>query len=104
MPNHSLDRVFHALSDSSRRAIVERLAGGPATVSALAEPLPISLPSVLQHLDVLQESGLVRSEKVGRVRTCTLEPAALHPVEHWIGQRRALWERRLDRLAEELGE
>jgi DNA-binding transcriptional ArsR family regulator len=104
MPNHSLDRVFHALSDSSRRAIVERLAGGPATVSALAEPLPMSLPSVLQHLDVLQESGLVRSEKVGRVRTCTLEPTALHPVERWIGQRRALWERRLDRLAEELGE
>jgi DNA-binding transcriptional ArsR family regulator len=104
VPNHSLDRVFHALSDSSRRAIVEQLAGGPATVSALAEPLPMSLPSVLQHLEVLQESGLVRSEKVGRVRTCTLEPAALQPVERWIGHRRALWERRLERLAEELGE
>ena len=103
MPNYSLDHVFHALADSSRRAIVEQLAGGPATVSALAEPLPMSLPSVLQHLDVLQQSGLVRSEKVGRVRTCSLEPGALQPAERWMLQRRLRWEERLDRLGEQLG-
>jgi DNA-binding transcriptional ArsR family regulator len=103
VPNYSLDHVFQALADSSRRAIVERLASGPATVSALAEPLPMSLPSVLQHLDVLQQSGLVRSEKVGRVRTCSLEPAALQPAERWMLQRRLRWEDRLDRLGEQLG-
>ncbi|MDX6583638.1 MAG: hypothetical protein QOI10_2822 [Solirubrobacterales bacterium] len=97
-----LDRVFHALADPSRRSIVERLSQGSATVSDLAEPLPISLPAVLQHLQVLEESGLVRSDKVGRVRTCTIEVEALGPAERWIEQRRAGWERRLDRLGDYL--
>src|ERR687886_2748778 len=93
-----VDRVFHALADPNRRVIVERLSRGPATVSDLARPLPMSLSAVVQHLKVLQESGLVRSEKVGRVRTCRIEPAALRPVERWIGERRASWGRRFDRL------
>src|SRR5688500_4650380 len=93
-----LDDVFHALADPSRRSMVERLARGSASVSDLAEPLPISLPAVLQHLHVLEESGLIRSEKVGRIRTCTIEPAALRSAEGWITQRRKGWERRLDRL------
>jgi DNA-binding transcriptional ArsR family regulator len=92
--------VFHALADPSRRTIVERLSRGSASVSALAEPLPMSLPAVLQHLQVLEESGLVRSEKIGRVRTCSIEVAALRPAERWIEQRVAGWERRLDRLGE----
>jgi DNA-binding transcriptional ArsR family regulator len=95
-----LDRVFHALADPNRRSIVERLSRGPASVSDLAEPLPVSLPAVVQHLHVLEESGLVRSRKVGRVRTCTIEVAALKPAERWMQQRRAGWERRLDRLGE----
>jgi DNA-binding transcriptional ArsR family regulator len=99
-----LDRVFHALADPSRRAIVERLSRGSATVSDLAEPLPMSLPAVLQHLQVLEESGLVSSEKVGRVRTCNIEVVALEPVEGWIQGRRAGWERRLDRLGEHLAQ
>jgi DNA-binding transcriptional ArsR family regulator len=99
-----VDRVFHALADPSRRLIVERLSRGPASVSELAEPLPMSLPAVLQHLQVLERSGLVRSEKLGRVRTCRIEPAALRPVERWIGERRASWERRLDRLGDYLAE
>jgi DNA-binding transcriptional ArsR family regulator len=100
----SVDRVFHALADPSRRVIVERLSLGPATVSELAQPLPMSLSAVVQHLQVLQGSGLVRSEKVGRVRTCRIEPAALRPVEQWIGARRSSWERRLDYLGEYLAE
>jgi DNA-binding transcriptional ArsR family regulator len=99
-----VDRVFHALADPNRRLIVERLSLGPATVSELAQPLPMSLSAVVQHLQVLQGSGLVRSEKVGRVRTCRIEPAALRPVEQWIGARRSSWERRLDRLGEYLAE
>jgi DNA-binding transcriptional ArsR family regulator len=94
----ALDRVFQALSDPSRRVIVERLSDGPASVSDLAEPLPMSLPGVIQHLRVLEQSGLVRSEKVGRVRTYRIEAAALRPAEQWISARRAGWERRLDRL------
>jgi DNA-binding transcriptional ArsR family regulator len=81
-----LDRTFHALADPSRRSIIARLSRGPASVSELAEPLTISLPAVVQHLDVLQRSGLVRSEKVGRVRTCYLEPAAILTVQAWIGE------------------
>ena len=100
----AVDRVFHALADPSRRVIVERLSLGPATVSELAQPLPMSLSAVVQHLQVLQGSGLVRSEKVGRVRTCRIEPAALRPVERWIGARRSSWESRLDRLGEYLAE
>ena len=94
----SLDLAFQALADPSRRVIVERLSRGPASVSQLAEPLPMSLPAVVQHLQVLEASGLVRSEKVGRVRTCRIEPAAMRPVEQWIAERRTSWERRLDRL------
>jgi DNA-binding transcriptional ArsR family regulator len=99
-----LDVVFHALADPSRRSIVERLSLGSATVSDLAEPLPISMPAVLQHLQVLQDSGLVRSRKVGRVRTCSIEAEALQPAERWIEERRSGWERRLDRLGAYLAE
>jgi DNA-binding transcriptional ArsR family regulator len=97
-----LDLVFHALTDPARRGMLERLSRGPATVSELAAPLPMSLPAVIQHLQVLETSGLVRSEKVGRVRTCRIEPQALSPAEQWINQRRTTWERRLDRLGDYL--
>jgi DNA-binding transcriptional ArsR family regulator len=93
-----LDGVFQALSDPVRRAVLERLCSGPATVSQLAEPFDMSLPAVLQHLRVLEAAGLVSTEKVGRVRTCRLEPAALRESESWLSQRRTTWERRLDRL------
>jgi DNA-binding transcriptional ArsR family regulator len=93
-----LDRLFHALADPARRLMVERLSQGPAAVSELARPLPMSLPSVMQHLGVLETAGLVRSEKTGRVRTCAIEPQALNHVEQWIGARRSEWEHRLDRL------
>src|SRR5262245_58572588 len=100
MPNQgaTLDRVFQALADPSRRAMVERLSHGPASVSELAQPLAMSLPAVMQHLQVLETSGLVRSEKVGRVRTCRIEPVALHTAEQWISDRQSGWERRLDQL------
>ena len=94
----SLDKAFRALADPSRRSIVVRLSRGPASVSELAEPLAMSLPAAVQHIDVLQKSGLIRSEKVGRVRTCRLEPAPLRSVEQWIAQHRTVWENRLDRL------
>jgi DNA-binding transcriptional ArsR family regulator len=97
-----LDRTFHALADSSRRSIVVRLSEGPASVSALAEPLEMSLSAVVQHIEVLQKSGIVRSEKVGRVRTCHLEPAAMRQVEQWIAQHRQTWEGHLDRLGDVL--
>jgi DNA-binding transcriptional ArsR family regulator len=97
-----VDRVFHALADRNRRAIVERLSRGPATVSELAQPLPMSLAGVLQHVWVLENSGLVRSEKVGRVRTCRIEPAAMRPVERWIAARHLNWEGRLELLGEYL--
>jgi DNA-binding transcriptional ArsR family regulator len=98
----TLDRTFHALADPSRRSILVRLSRGPASVSELAEPLAMSLPAVVQHIDVLQKSGLVRSEKVGRVRTCRLEPTPMRSVEQWIAQHRATWEHRLDRLGDVL--
>jgi DNA-binding transcriptional ArsR family regulator len=98
--NHSLDLTYAALADGSRRMMVDRLSRGPATVKELAEPLTMTLPAVLQHLRVLEESGLVRSEKVGRVRTCRLQPAALQAAEQWIADRRAGWVSRLDRLEE----
>ena len=100
----ALDRVFLALADPSRRAMVDQLTRGPAAVSELAKPLDMSLAAVVQHLQVLEQSGLIRTEKVGRVRTCRLDAAALGSAEHWINHRRALWERRLDRLADVLGE
>lgn len=95
-----LDLVFQALADPTRRVMVERLARGPASVSELARPLDMTLSAVVQHLQVLETSGLVRSEKVGRVRTCCIEPKALRTAEDWIVRRRALWARRLDRLGE----
>ncbi|WP_027132922.1 ArsR/SmtB family transcription factor [Geminicoccus roseus] len=100
----TLDRMFQALADPTRRAMVERLCQGPVPVKELARPLAMSLSAVVQHLQVLEASGLVRSEKAGRVRTCRIEPAALQAAEAWFAQRRALWERRFDRLAEHLGE
>ena len=93
-----LDLAFQALSDPTRRGMVERLSRGPASVSELAEPLAMSLPAVLQHLSVLESSGLVRTSKQGRVRTCELDPAVLGTTEQWITQRRSTWEQRLDRL------
>jgi DNA-binding transcriptional ArsR family regulator len=97
-----LDRLFHALADPARRAMVERLSRGPAPVSELARPLPMSLPAAKQQLGVLEAAGLVRSQKLGRVRTCTIEPEALGVVEQWINARRTEWEHRLDRLGEYL--
>jgi DNA-binding transcriptional ArsR family regulator len=94
----SVDRVFHALGDPTRRAIVEKLSEGPISVSKLAKPLDITLAAVVQHLQVLERSGLVHTEKVGRVRTCRIETKGLTVAERWIGDRRSLWERRLDRL------
>ncbi len=90
--------AFQALGDPTRRAIVEKLSAGPASVSDLARPLPMSLPAVMLHLKVLEESGLVRSEKVGRVRTCRIDPRMLSQAERWISERREMWERNLDRL------
>lgn len=84
--------------------MVERLSRGPASVSELAAPLPMSLPAVVQHLQVLEGTGLVTSEKVGRTRTCRIEPTAMRPVEQWIAERRRTWEQRLDRLGEYLAE
>ncbi len=100
----SIDLVFQALADPTRRVMVERLSRGPASVSELAEPLAISLSAVVQHLKFLETSGLVSTQKAGRVRTCRLEPAALRTAEQWFASRRATWERRLDRLAQYLAE
>ena len=99
-----LDRAFQALADPARRVMVERLARGPASVSELAEPLDMTLSAVVQHLAVLEASGLVRSQKVGRVRTCRIEPQALQGAERWITARRASWQRNLDRLGKFLAE
>jgi DNA-binding transcriptional ArsR family regulator len=97
-----LDRLFHALADPARRAMVERLSRGPAPVSELASKLPMSLPAALQHLGVLEAAGLVRSEKIGRVRSCSIAPEKLTEAETWINARRTEWEQRLDRLGEYL--
>jgi DNA-binding transcriptional ArsR family regulator len=99
-----LDRVFQALADPARRLMVERLCRGPASVSQLAQPFDMSLSAVVQHLQVLEASGLVRSHKTGRVRTVTVEPTTLRSAEHWITDRRTTWERRLDRLGDLLAE
>jgi DNA-binding transcriptional ArsR family regulator len=98
----ALDLAFQALADPTRRAMVERLSRGPASVSELAKPLVMSLPAVMQHLAVLEGSGLVRSRKRGRVRTCEINPKALSLVERWVNRRRTEWEHRLDRLGEYL--
>jgi DNA-binding transcriptional ArsR family regulator len=100
----SLDLMFQALADPTRRLMVERLSRGPASVSELAQPFAMSLPAVVQHLQVLEASGLVRSAKVGRVRTCTIDTGALSLAEKWINDRRTGWERRLDRLGTFLAE
>lgn len=100
VPNQELDRVFQALADGTRREMVERLVRGPASVGELAKPFAMSLPAVMQHLQVLEACGLVRSEKVGRVRTCRIEPAGLRLAENWIGRQRTAWELNLDRLGD----
>jgi DNA-binding transcriptional ArsR family regulator len=104
MPNESarLDLAFQALADPTRRGMLARLSRAPASVSELARPLRMSLPAVMQHLQMLEASGLVRSEKKGRVRTCRLEPKALAATEDWIAKRRAEWEAQLDRLEDYL--
>jgi DNA-binding transcriptional ArsR family regulator len=94
----SLDRTFQALADPARRSMLAQLTRGPTSVSNLARPLAMSLPAVMQHLAVLEGSGLVRSEKVGRIRTCRIEPQALSLAEQWINHRRIEWERHFDRL------
>ena len=99
-----VDRVFHALGDATRRAILERLERGPVSVSHLARPLDLTLAAVVQHVQVLEASGLVKTEKVGRVRTCQLHAAGLTIAESWIAARRAVWEERLDRLGDLLAE
>jgi DNA-binding transcriptional ArsR family regulator len=102
--NAAVDRVFHALAEPTRRALVERLSAGPASVSDLAQPFDLTLAAIVQHLQVLEESGVVRTEKVGRVRTCRIQPRGLNVAERWLGERRALWERRFDRLGEVLAD
>lgn len=93
-----LDRTFQALADPTRRGILARLSRGPASVSDLARPLPMSLPAVLQHLRALEASGLVTSEKKGRVRTVSIEPATMSAAESWFAEQRSIWETRADRL------
>lgn len=100
----AVDRVFHALGDPARRAMIDRLSRGPASVSELAVPFDMTLAAVVQHVQVLEQSGVITTEKVGRVRTCRLEPNGLAAAESWIAQRRSLWERRFDRLAAFLDE
>jgi len=100
----TLDRVFQALADPSRRLMVERLSQGQATVSELGRPLDMSLAAVVQHVQVLEACGLIRTQKIGRKRTCSIEPVVLRGAEQWISERRATWERRLDRLGDYLAE
>jgi len=95
-----IGRIFYALGDATRRAMVERISQGPISVSRLAEPLDMTLAAVVQHLQVLEESGLVKTEKTGRVRTCSMNPAGLAALERWVAERRSVWEKRLDRLGE----
>jgi DNA-binding transcriptional ArsR family regulator len=102
--NVAIDRVFHALAEPTRRAIVERLSVGPLSVSDLAHPFETTLAAIVQHLQILEQSGIVRTEKVGRVRSCSLEAAGLGVAETWLHERRALWERRFDRLGRVLAE
>jgi DNA-binding transcriptional ArsR family regulator len=100
----NVDRVFHALGDPTRRAILEKVSEGPIAVSLLAGPLKITVAAVVQHVQVLEKSGLVHTAKLGRVRTCRMEPKGLSVIEQWIGDRRSLWERRFDRLGDLLAE
>ncbi len=100
MPNQSvqLNELFHALADPTRRSVIGRLSNSPASVSELAEPFDMALPSFVQHLKVLEESGLISSEKVGRVRTCQIMPETLATAEQWLADRREFWEERMDAL------
>lgn len=100
MPNYhsNLDQAFRALADPTRRAVLQQLAAGPASVKDLAAPFDMALPSFLQHLDILETSGLVTSRKKGRIRMCAMQPVALDPVEDWIRERKAVWEDRFDRM------
>ena len=100
----SIDNIFHALGDSTRRAIVDKLSRGPLSVSGLAAPLDITLTAVAQHLQILEESGFVHTEKTGRVRTCRIEAAGFSVLDQWIRDHRSMWERRLDRLGDLLAE
>jgi DNA-binding transcriptional ArsR family regulator len=100
----AIDTLFAALADPTRRVMIERLSRGPASVSELAKPHAMSLPAVIQHLQVLESSGLVTSQKIGRIRTCRIESKALRTAEDWIAARRATWERRLDRLGDFLAD
>jgi DNA-binding transcriptional ArsR family regulator len=104
MPNQFLEynQIFHALADTTRRAVIERLSQGNASVSDLAAPFEMALPSFMQHLGVLEKSGLVRSTKTGRIRTYALEPKAMQEIEGWLGKQRNIWESRLDQLDEYL--
>jgi DNA-binding transcriptional ArsR family regulator len=104
LKQRTVDQVFHALADPTRRALLERLSRSPASATHLAKPLDITLAAVVQHLQVLERSGIVRTEKVGRIRTCRIEPGGLKLAEQWIAERRMLWERRLDRLGDILTE
>lgn len=99
-----VDQVFHAFGDPTRRRIIEQLSQGPVAASEFAKPLGISLAAVVQHLQVLERSGLIRTEKTGRVRTCHLDPTGFTIAEQWIAEQRSLWERRLDRLGAILAE
>ena len=103
-PPIDIDRLFHALGDPTRRAILDRVTAGPMSVSRLAEPLGITLTAVAQHLQILEEAGLVQTEKLGRVRTCRIETAGFRALEDWIRDHRTAWERKLDRLGQFLAE
>ena len=98
------DRVFHALGDATRRAMLETLGAGPATVSSLAKPHRMTFAAVVQHVQVLEKSGLIATKKVGRVRTCQLNSAGLSVAERWLNDRRTMWEKRFDRLGDLLAE
>jgi DNA-binding transcriptional ArsR family regulator len=100
----NIDRVFQALGDATRRAMLERLSHGPMSVSRLAEPFQMTLAAVVQHLQVLEEAGLVATEKTGRVRSCRIEASSLRAAEEWLRARRPEWDRKLDRLSELLDE
>ena len=104
MTTRDIDRVFHALGDPTRRAIVDRLVRGPHSVTALAGPLGVTVTAVAQHLQVLEQAGLVRTEKVGRVRTCSLASEGFDALAQWANERRSVWENRLDRLGDLLKE
>jgi DNA-binding transcriptional ArsR family regulator len=103
-PEINIDRLFHALGDPTRRAMLDRLSQGPVSVSALAAPLGITLTAVAQHLQILEECGLARTEKLGRVRTCQIDSAGFNALEQWIRNHRTVWERKLDRLGALLDE